>query len=132
MTSYCSVNDALERLDELLRFPLEVEGILEAANPLESGYELLHYPAAERAGGASKDPAHRSSIWLHFGAGSIQPNHGVLAKWIGKRVRVHGVVNGPPAFTALSDPLGAWPAHIEVYSVQRTTSQQRRSVESDG
>lgn len=86
MVSYCSVNDVLTRLGELLALPVEVEGILEAASFLVSGYELLHYPATERTGRAKNDPTYRSSIWFHFGIGSIRPNHDAPAKWIGKRL----------------------------------------------
>jgi hypothetical protein len=128
MSTFRSVNQAISQLDELRGQPVELEGVLEAAGLMPIGYELLHYPAAERATGTNKDARHRSSIWLHFGTGSVQPNRTALARWCGKRVRVHGIVYSAPEFTALSDPLGSWPAHIEVYSVQRVTKDQRRQV----
>lgn len=68
-------------------------------------------------------------MYLHFGVGSIQPNTVALAKWVGKRVRVHGIIYSAKArgreFDVLSDPLCVWPVQIEVYSVQRVTSDQR-------
>lgn len=62
---------------------------------------------------------------------AIQPNRLVLAKWIGKRVRVHGVaycakhLRNPEAECFMPDPT-CWRAHLEVYSVQRVTTEQRK------
>jgi hypothetical protein len=126
-----SVNETLTQLDELHGMPVEVEGVLDTwSEGTINGYELLHYPKVERRTGADKDPTHQSSLWLHFGIGSIQPNRSVLARWVGKRVRVHGIVYCAKSlnreFEALSDPLSIWPVHLEVYSVQRVTSDQRK------
>lgn len=132
MTSCRSVNDTLAKLDELSGSAVQVEGILTTSSiGSMDGYELSHYPSAERQISHNGDPSNQSGLWLEFGTGSIQPDHSVLTKWVGKRVRVHGVaqrakylqVPGEPH--AMSDH-SCWQAHLEVYSVQRVTSEQRR------
>lgn len=130
MTSPRSVNEVLDQLETEHAAPVWIEGILEALNDgTNDGYELLHYPKAERrTDGSSRGPI---GLWLHFGAGSIQPNRLVLSKWLGKRVRVRGIVRCAGGTReshtpgALSDPL-YWRPHLEVYSVQRVTSEERK------
>lgn len=131
MTSYRSVDDTLVQLDELNGSAVQVEGILTTlSNGSVHGYELAHYPRAERQIAHNGGLSYKSGLWLEFGAGSIQPNRSVLTRWVGKRVRVHGVAHrakyleasGEPQ--AMSDP-SCWQAHLEVYSVQRVTSEQR-------
>jgi hypothetical protein len=128
MTNPFAVNYALDRIVELDGTPIELEGIL-AVEP--EGYHLLHYPKVERKpdyfdlSGRSYPP----SVILAFGSGSLQPNHRVLSGWIGKRVRVHGVLHSTPlprgdeqtVFMGLITP-----ARIEPYSVQLLTADERR------
>jgi hypothetical protein len=128
MTNPLAVNDALDRIAELDGTPIELEGIL-GVEP--EGYHLLHYPKVERkpdyldVSGRSYPP----SVILAFGNGSLQPNVDTLSRWIGKRVRVHGVLHSTPLprgdeqtiLTGLVTP-----ARIEPYSVQRLTSDERR------
>lgn len=93
MTAPLSVNGVLEELPHLNGSPVEVEGIL---GVLEEGYEFSHYPKAEgRPDKTDGPPFYASKIWLAFGMGSVQPNHEVLARWAGKRVRAHGVLHAP-------------------------------------
>lgn len=129
MTASRSVNEVLDNLVALGGQPVELEGILEV-HP--EGYELRHYPKSERrgeveAGGASYQPA----FWVAFGAGSLRPNRQALARWVGKRVRIHGVVEAPSAPEASGllggfGPYGCWLAAIEPYSIQRVTAEDRR------
>ncbi len=126
-----SVNEALDLLDSLNGQPVEIEGIL-VIEP--EGYELLHYPRAERRATSSEgEVAFKSSFWLAFGNGGLQPNHTALARWQGKRVRVHGVIHtteNRPVYGALGTGgfglHGFWPAEIECYSIQRVTAEERR------
>lgn len=95
MTNPIPINHALDQLTELNGRPVELEGVLVSEH---GQYQLLHYPKAERR------PEHKDgllgyepSVVLEFRNGSIQPNHAALARWQGKRVRVHGILRaGPP------------------------------------
>jgi hypothetical protein len=123
------VSDVLERLEDLHGTAVQVEGVLTTSRSgTGGGYELLHYPGAERQ--ELNDPQ-QFKLWLEFGTGSIKPNNTVLTRWIGKRVRVHGIacrpkyLLNPSVECSMSDP-SCWQAHLEVYSVQRVTSEQRR------
>lgn len=132
METYCSVNDTLEKIEELDGVAVQVEGILtELFNGSADGYQLLHYPAAERHAATAGRVLHHVGLWLEFGNGSIQPNRAVLSRWLGKRVRVHAVAHcakfdqAHDAFHSMADP-SCWQPHLEVYSIQRVTSEQRK------
>jgi hypothetical protein len=91
MTHPLAINHVLDRLAELDGMPIELEGIL-AAEP--EGYQLLHYPKSERRpaykdGGRSYPPI----VVLTFGNGGMQPNESALTRWLGKRVRIHGMLH---------------------------------------
>ena len=129
---HSSVNQLLDDTPSSDGRPVQVEGVL-GAQP--EGYELLHYPKAERRANDEVDgPIYRSSVWLSFGNGSIQPNVTALSRWLGKRVRVHGVLmttaNPSPSrefhHHGGFGPYGFWLAALEVYSIQRLTSEERR------
>ncbi len=129
MAVHRTVHEVLDSLPKLEGQPVELEGVL-GAEP--EGYEVLHYPKAERrANSLDEGPILRSSIWLEFGIGSIQPNRQVLNRWQGKRVRIHGIVHSPEPRPATVfgkggfGPSGFWPAAVEVYSIQRVTAEQR-------
>lgn len=131
MTQHKTVNDTVDHIDQLCGSPLEVEGVLKASpgGVGEREYWLLHYPKAERrSAGNVRQTAQLSGLLLDFGDGSIRPNPVALARWEGKRIRVHGIVW--PAKTSSSSDFYegsvAYYPHIEVYSVQRVTSEQRR------
>lgn len=130
MTQYKSVNNVLNHIAEMLCTPTEVEGVLNASFAGYLGtheYWLLHYPKAERRSGSGSDQAtQRSRLLLEFGDGSIRPNSMALTRWEGKRVRVHGIVRPAKTPVALSDASSAYFPHLEVYSIQRVTSEQRR------
>ena len=87
MSNVLSVNEVIDRADELDRKPVEIVGLLtfEFEN-----HSLGHSPKAERRQiMESVDPPYcQSSVWITFGAGSIQPNQEVLTRWTGKRVRI--------------------------------------------
>jgi hypothetical protein len=131
MKAVRTVNEALDLLDSLDGQPVQIEGVL-VIEP--EGYELVHYPKVERRVASSEDGVViRSSFCLAFGNGSLQPNQKALARWQGKKVRVHGVIHTPelrPAYGSLGKggfgPHGFWPAEIECYSVQRVTAEERR------
>ena len=131
MTRSRAVNEALEQLADLEGEPVEIEGILEADS---EGYELVHYPRSERRTAYLEgDDEYRPAFWLAFGNGSLRPNHAALKRWLGKRVRVHGLVRSLAALPVVSGlgkggfgPWGFWPAEIEPYSVQRLTAEERR------
>lgn len=134
MTRCRSVNEALDQIRELGGGPVEVEGILDARRSVDGAlrtheYWLLHYPAAERRPGGGQDRSMQDSrLWLEFGEGSIRPNPRALERWEGKRVRVHGIVHPPKSPSSIDPFEGNWVyhAHLEVYSVQRVTSEQRK------
>jgi hypothetical protein len=132
MTQHRTVNQTLDQLEELHGQPVEIEGIL-GIKP--EGYELLHYPKAERRpDNGNEGPIHESSLWLAFGSGSIKPNPSVLSRWEGKRVRIHGVVYSAKSLPVVKGfeghggfgPWGFWRAQVEPYSIQRVTSEQRK------
>jgi hypothetical protein len=127
-----SVNQLLDELNSVEDAPIEVEGVL---NAQPEGYELLHYPKSERRGNDEvEEPIYRSNVWLAFGNGSLQPNHSALARWLGKRVRVHGIVQTASSPLPSREfhhhggfgPYGFWLAQLEVYSIQRVTAEARR------
>lgn len=129
MKAHRSVHDVLDSLAALDGQAVEIEGVLGTET---EGYEVLHYPKSQRRAATAADgPIYLSSLWLEFGTGSIQPNRQALKRWDGKRVRVHGIVHAPEARPATAfgkggfGPYGFWPAAIEVYSIQRATSEQR-------
>jgi hypothetical protein len=130
MTQHESVNDCLDRLADMLGAPVEVEGVLNTTFAGHLGRHeswLLHYPKAERRpNAASNASAQHSRLLLEFGDGSIRPNLEALTRWEDKRVRVHGIVRPPKIPMALSDASSAYCIHLEVYSIQRVTSEQRR------
>lgn len=112
-----SVNEVIDRLPELDGQPVEVTGLLTFEFENTS---LGHFPKAERRDITEEvdPPYYRSSVWLAFGSGSIQPNKNVLSRWTGKRVLVTGVLRGP------SGPFGCghfsgWGCEIEPYSIER-------------
>ena len=128
MTNPLTINEALDRITELNGMPVELEGIL-ASEP--EGYHLLHYPKAERKPDYLDLSGHRypPSVILAFGNGSLQPNQKALGRWLGKRVRVHGVLHSTPLPRGDEQTLFmglVTPARIEPYSVQRLTSDERR------
>jgi len=131
MTSPRAVNDIIDNLSELDGQPLEVEGILFRES---EGYQLLHYPKAERkAGPTVGEHTYKAAVWISPGNGSLRLNNDALSRWVGKRVRVHGILQ---SYTALEfhgfmgkggfGPWGFWPAQIEPYSIQRVTAEERR------
>lgn len=131
MTQHISVNDTLDSINELRGSPVEVEGVLDSSFDGCAGrpeYWLLHYPKAERRSAAtSPQSTQPSRLWLSFGDGSLRPNPSALTRWEGKRVRVHGIVW--PAKTTgegIFEGNSAYHAHVEVYSVQRVASEQRK------
>lgn len=130
MTLHKSVNDCLECLEDMLNTPLEVEGVLKTTFAGHLGrheHWLLHYPRAERKADASnKSKTLVSRLLLEFGVGSIRPNLESLARWEDKRVRVHGIVRPARIPEAMSDSSSAYCTHLEVFSIQRLASEQRR------
>ena len=123
-----SVNQIFNEFCSTNGSPVEVEGIL---NLQPEGYELLHYPKAERR---DSEKIEGSSVWLVFGNGAIQPNHSALSRWLGKRVRAHGILKTCSNLVESREfhqhggygPYGLWLAQLEVYSIQRVTSEVRK------
>ena len=136
MTNPLAINQVFERLAGLDGQPLELEGILAVDD--SGGYELLHYPAAERiACFVDGETEYRKAVWLSFGNGSLQPEKGALQRWAGKRVRVHGILHSVGALPIIKGlgksgfgPWGMWPAEIEAYILQRVTAGERREYSS--
>lgn len=131
MTAHRSVNDVLAQLEDLADHPLEIEGILEL-HP--EGFELLHYPKSERKiGPQDGEHQYQAGVWVGFGDGSLRPNRDALRRWVGKRVRIHGILKCYLSLATVGafgrggfGPWGSWPAQIEPYSVQRVTADERR------
>jgi hypothetical protein len=131
MTHPLSINNALDKLVELDGMPVELEGVLAVE---AEGYQLLHYPKAERR--PDYTDGHRSyppTVLLAFGTGSLQPNREALSRWLGKRVRVHGILRSTrlPRSYEKMDVFGlVTPASIEPYSIQRLTAEERRDTQA--
>jgi hypothetical protein len=127
MTQPLAVNQVLDRLTELNGMPVEIEGILERGY---GGYSIAHYPKAQgRDRHIDGAMTYKANIEVRFGEGSIQPTITVLARWLWKRVRIHGQiqVNLLPQHYATVDSFANFsPAWIEPYSIQRVTADQRR------
>jgi hypothetical protein len=131
MTNPRAINDVLEQLASLEGNPVEIEGVL-SAEP--EGYQLLHYPKAQRMTPfAVGDDTYEPAVWIAPGNGSIRLNTSALDRWVGKRVRVHGVLKSYHSLEPVGTfgrggfgPSGFWPAQIEPYSVQRVSAEERR------
>lgn len=85
MSTFLSVNEVIDRADELDGEPIEIAGLLTFKFECQS---LGHFPKAERREitEAVDPPYYQSSIWVAFGTGSVHPNQDVLTHWAGKRV----------------------------------------------
>lgn len=104
-----SINEALDRLDELADTDICVRGILCFAFENRC---LVHLPYAERRGGYS------SSIWIEVGAGALQFDRRVCESLGGKRVIVEGTLIRPdPIFGG--GHMGLWPAEIVARTLRR-------------
>jgi hypothetical protein len=118
--SWISVNEALDRLDELEGQPVEIYGLLSFER---DDHGRWHFPKAERH--AVQKGVHTfdgSRIWVAFNNGSIQPNIPVISRWHGRRVAIFGVHNGPPKDTPWSrgrSYMSLWLAEIVPYSIER-------------
>lgn len=112
-----SVNELIDRLPELDGLPVEVTGLLtfEFEN-----VSIDHFPKAERREitEGTDPPYYQSSVWLALGSGSLRPNEKVLSRWVGKRVRVRGVVRGPRGPGGCGH-FGGWGCEIEAYAIER-------------
>ena len=116
MATELSVNELIDRLAELHGKPVEVIGLLSFGM---EDISLRHFPKAERRRESlSGHAVYPSSVWIAFGAGSIQPNPTKLTQWNGKRVHVSGIVYGPRGPCGCGH-LGGWECEIEPYSIQR-------------
>ena len=117
MSNVLTVNELVDRADELDGQPVEVVGLLtfEFEN-----CSLNHFPKAERREITEADdpPYDRSSVWIAFGTGSMQANEEVLARWTGKRVRVVGIVRTPKGPCGCGH-FGGWGCEIEAFSIER-------------
>ena len=117
MSNVLSVNEVIDRADELDGKPVEIVGLLtfEFEN-----HSLGHYPKAERREitEAADPPYYQSSVWITFGAGSIQPNQEMLMRWQGKRVRISGVVRTPQGPFGCGHFSG-WGCEVEAYTIER-------------
>lgn len=131
MTNPRAINEVLQHLDSLDGRPVEIEGVLSSES---EGYQLLHYPKAKRRTPfAVDDHTYEPAVWIAPGDGSMRLNTSVLDRWVGKRVRVHGILTSYLSLAPVGSlgrggfgPWGFWPAQVEPYSVQRVTSEERR------
>jgi hypothetical protein len=112
-----SVNELIDRRDELDGKPVEVCGLLTFEFENTS---IQHFPKAEQRQPDADTalPCCPSSVWLAFGSGSIRPNDDVLSRWNGKRVRITGVVRNA------REPIGcghfsAWNCEIQPFTIER-------------
>lgn len=112
-----SVNDVIDRVHELDGMRLKIVGLL--TFEFENHF-LGHFPKAERREitEAVDPPFYQSIIWIEFGTGSIQPNYGVLTRWIGKRVRIAGVVRTPKGPCGCGH-FGGWGCEVEADTIER-------------
>lgn len=115
-----SINQAIDRLDELHGLDITIYGILSFE------FEdccIEHYPKAERRlAVGNRDGFTNSSIWLEVGTGSLGFNVPTLKKWHGKRVVIEGTLYGPgPMFDGCGH-LSRWPAAILARTIERHNS----------
>ena len=117
MSTLLSVNEVIDRADELDGKPVEVMGLLTFEF---EDHSLDHFPKAERREitEAVDPPYYQSSIWVAFSTGSIQPNEEVLTRWTGKRVRISGVIRTPKGPGGFGH-FGGWGCEIEAYTIER-------------
>ena len=117
MSNALSVNEVVDRLEELDGKPVEIVGLLRFEF---ENHSLCHFPKAERReiNDAVDPPYDQSSIWIAFGTGSIQPNQEVLMRWTGMPVRIAGVVRAPKGPCGCGH-LGGWGCEIEAYTIDR-------------
>jgi hypothetical protein len=118
--SWISVNEAIDRLDELEGQPVEIYGLLSFER---DNHSLSHFPRAEcRTVQKGIHTFDASSIWIEFNVGSIQPNGPVLTRWQGRRVAIFGVLHDPLKDTPWSrgrSYMSQWLAEIVPYSIER-------------
>jgi hypothetical protein len=118
--SWISVNEAIDRLDEIEGQPVEIYGIL--CFDFED-YTLWHFPKAERRTiEKERTTFNGSSIWIEFMRGSLQPNTPVLDRWHGHRVAIFGFLNGPymdNSYIQGRGHMGGCIAEIVPYSIER-------------
>ena len=117
MSNFLSVNDAIDRAGELNGKPVEIVSLLTFEFENQS---LGHFPKAGRREitEATDLPYYQSSVWITFGSGSIQPNQEVLTRWVGKRVRISGILHtshGPCG----CGHFGGWGCEVEAYRIER-------------
>lgn len=105
-----SVNEALEKLDELAGTRIRVRGLL------SFGFEdvsLNHLPAAERAAG------YASSIWLSEGPGAPALDEEGWRKLNGKIVLVEGILHAPEPTFGGCGHMSLWSAALVVRTLER-------------
>jgi len=117
MSNVLTVNEMVDRADALDGQLVEVVGLLTFEFENSS---LNHFPEAERrdVSGADDGFYERSSVWIEFGTGSIQPNEKVLTRWTQKRVRVVGIVRTAKGPCGCGH-FGGWGCEIEAFSIER-------------
>jgi hypothetical protein len=118
--SWISVNEAIDRMDELEGQPVEIYGLLSFDR---DDHGLWHFPKAEcRTVQKGVHTFDASRIWIDFNVGSIRPNIPVLTRWQGRRVAIFGVLHDPLKDTPWSRGMSyrsLWLAEIVPYSIER-------------
>ncbi|WP_426321305.1 hypothetical protein [Pseudoduganella sp. R-43] len=105
-----SINEVIDRLDELAGFDICVRGLL--TFELED-ISITHLPRAERREGEM------SSIWLSTGTGALGFDHRKCESLNGKIVVVEGTLFKPePPFGGCGH-MSLWPAELLARTLER-------------
>ena len=109
-TKSLSVNEAINRLDQIHDTDVEIEGILHFEF---EEVAIYHFPVAEQVNG------YDSSIWLEVGSGSLAFDPQICARLNGKRVSVRGKLLRPePGFDGCGH-MSLWPAAVLARTLDR-------------
>ena len=110
MPNPLSVNEALDRIDELAGSDICVRGILSFEF---EDVSITHLPRAERRDGES------SSIWLSTGHGALGFEHETCKSLSGKIVVVEGTLLKPEQPFDGCGHMSLWPAELMARTLER-------------
>lgn len=103
MNEPLSINEALDRLDELAGKDVCIKGILSFEF---ENISISHSPKSERRNG------YKSSVWLEVGSGALGFDRKVCESFHGKTVVAEGSLTKPDPFFGGGGHMCLWPAEF--------------------